>query len=466
MLSSTFASAPARRVAACAGAAALGGALYVNGLNNPFVYDDVRTIVDNGSIRTLTDLRALLLFDRTRPLTNLSFALDYAAWGPAPFGFHLTNLLLHMVNIVLVFVTASRLWRDAERTGTRNADVSDTTVASIAALLFAAHPMMTEAVGYASSRSDLLCTAFFLVAFLAGRTWLRGGGAWSGVTTWLAWAAALLSKETAAFLPLVLLASAVLLDAKRMERRAQLRLGTLLFVMVSAGAARVLVFSRVEGAALLGGWPMVPSVMVAFWQYVLLLCTAAGQSIYHAPHVVRSGGDLAFWTSALFSVAALLLAWRLRVRAAVAVFGALWFVLLLAPVTALGAVDGASAVAEHRAYLPSVGFFLLTASLLAATAPVVQRYRSTRVLAPLALAAVILMLSGRTRAAVVRLGRCRVAVERVGWLRTGRVATRGGARRIAARGRPARGSSGGVPPVADAVATDRQHVRQPGGVPV
>lgn len=393
--SSTSTSTLLRRVWACAGAAGLGAALYVNGLHNPFVYDDFRTIVDNGSIRTLSDVRALVMFEVARPLTNFSFAVDHAVWGPAPFGFHLTNLLLHVINVMLVFVVASRIWSDARAVEARTDAASDVTVASMTALLFAAHPMMTEAVGYVSSRSDLLCAAFFLVAFLAGRSWVGGGSAWSGVLTWLAWFAALLSKETAALLPVVLLLSVTLLGPERAGRSWR-RVGALLVVMVLAGIGRVLVFSRVEGAVLVGGWSVLPSALVAFWQYVLLLGSASGQTIYHAAHVVRGAGDTAFWTSALLSVAGVLLAWFFRVRAASAVFGAAWFVVLLAPFTVLGAVDGASAVAEHRAYLPGVGFFLLAASLAAAAAPVAGRYRSARVLAPLAVAAVVLVLSGRT----------------------------------------------------------------------
>src|SRR6266542_4036807 len=79
----------------CAFAAALAAIVYLNALHSPFVYDDHRTIVDNGSIRTLSDMRSIVWHDVTRPLVNLSYAIDQALWGPAPFGFHLTNVLLH-----------------------------------------------------------------------------------------------------------------------------------------------------------------------------------------------------------------------------------------------------------------------------------------------------------------------------------------------------------------------------------
>src|SRR5215469_10537298 len=86
--------------------------LYLGGLRNPFVYDDSNTVVQNPSIRHLGNLRAVLLYDRFRPLVNLSFAFDYAAWGLSPLGFHLTSILLHAVNVALVFVLFTRVVED------------------------------------------------------------------------------------------------------------------------------------------------------------------------------------------------------------------------------------------------------------------------------------------------------------------------------------------------------------------
>src|SRR4029077_9572125 len=139
-----------RALAAAVGAAVLGGLVYVNALHNPFVYDDYHTVAANASIQRLTDLRAIELHDVTRPLVNFSYAIDRALWGPRPFGFHVTNVLLHMLNVMLLFLLARRL--EADR---RSRSVSDTAergavVAFAVAALFAVHPMMTEAVGYIS----------------------------------------------------------------------------------------------------------------------------------------------------------------------------------------------------------------------------------------------------------------------------------------------------------------------------
>ena len=152
-----------RALVACGVAALLGGVVYLNALHNPFVYDDYHTVVENASIARVTDLRAIVLGAVTRPIVNFSYAVDRALWGTKPLGFHVTNVLLHMLNVVLLFALARRLSEDR-------------LAAFAAAALFAVHPMMTEAVGYIAGRSEVLCATFFLPAVMCGRRWLRGGG--------------------------------------------------------------------------------------------------------------------------------------------------------------------------------------------------------------------------------------------------------------------------------------------------
>ena len=177
-----------RTLVAASVTALLAGLVYLNALHNPFVYDDNRTITANTSIQSGTNLRAMLLYNVKRPVVNVSYAIDRALWGPTPFGFHVTNVLLHMLNVVLLFHLALRLARGR-------------VAAFTAAALLGVHPMMTEAVGYISGRSELLCATFFLPAVMCGRRWLGGGGArWAAITIAF-WIAALASKETAAMFP-------------------------------------------------------------------------------------------------------------------------------------------------------------------------------------------------------------------------------------------------------------------------
>src|SRR4051812_35993225 len=91
-----------------------GIAVYLNALGNPFVYDDRTTIVNNPSIRHLWDLGAIFRFDPKRPVVNFSYALNYAWSGLSPLGYQLTNLLLHALNVVLLFHFVTRALEDSE----------------------------------------------------------------------------------------------------------------------------------------------------------------------------------------------------------------------------------------------------------------------------------------------------------------------------------------------------------------
>ncbi len=140
------------------------GLVYLNSLSNGFVYDDHFVVVQNDLVHRV-DLPRIFGneywsgFSQDgggtyyRPLTTLSFALDYAAWGEDPFGFHLTNLILHAISTFLLYLVCIRLIRNRP-------------AALFAALLFAVHPVHTEAVSNISGRSDLLFGVFGLTALL------------------------------------------------------------------------------------------------------------------------------------------------------------------------------------------------------------------------------------------------------------------------------------------------------------
>jgi hypothetical protein len=124
-------------------------AVYLNTLLNAFVWDDLYLVVDNTHIKSLTSIPGLFteaLFPRTqyyRPLQAFTFAFDYRVWGLAAGGFHLTSALLHAAVAWMFYRLAARILRDP--------------LAGVAAaLLFAVHPLHTEAIAYLSGRSDPL----------------------------------------------------------------------------------------------------------------------------------------------------------------------------------------------------------------------------------------------------------------------------------------------------------------------
>src|SRR3989339_1461233 len=134
---------------------------FLNSLNNTFVYDDVFTITDNYFIRDWGNFPAFFTDDyfkysgevTYRPVVTFSYFTDYFLWHLNPVGFHLTNILLHTANVVLVYLLVSAVSRSR-------------TTAFLTSILFALHPILTEAVNGISYREDLLTTTFFLSSIL------------------------------------------------------------------------------------------------------------------------------------------------------------------------------------------------------------------------------------------------------------------------------------------------------------
>src|SRR3954447_7500610 len=132
---------------------ALAVLVYLNGLSNPFVYDDQTTVLFNPSLENLSNVRFILLYNLFRPVVNVSYAIDRAAWGFSSFGFHVTNVALHAAVVALFYGLCTRLLSDVSRDDEPRPEWP----AFFASALYAVHPLMTEGAGYVSGRSEVLC---------------------------------------------------------------------------------------------------------------------------------------------------------------------------------------------------------------------------------------------------------------------------------------------------------------------
>ena len=366
------------------GAALIAGLVYLNALPNPFVYDDYHTVVVNPSIVRPTDLLGLVRYDVARPLANVSFALDRALWGGGPPGFRATNVVLHVVNVMLLYALSWRLVNgrttDAERVHTiapnrRPTAAGDTpgvialaphVAALAAASLFAVHPLMSEAVGYVSGRSEVLCATWLLCAMLAGDRWLRGDGRRWGVATLVAWLLAMASKETAAMFPVVFAVYDVLCGPRDGQRGRLLKVHLPVILVTGALAvARIGLLVNVEypeGARF--QWRHLGLALDVARRYLRLLLAPVGQTIFHAVTPVTLGDSRSI--GAIAALAAVgTAAWLARKRAPGATIGLTWFLLLLVPGAVLTLLDQGEPMAEHRVYAASCGFFLAAGEAIA-----------------------------------------------------------------------------------------------------
>jgi len=182
--------------------------LYFQGLKNGFVnWDDNEYVVDNMLIRTfnietITYFFTNEFFSNYHPLTMISYSIEYALFGLNPKVFHLTNLLLHLLNIFLVFLFIQALCERKD-------------IALLTALLFGIHPMHVESVAWISERKDVLYAFFYLGALLNYIKYLKyNNNIKFLIFTFILFLCALLSKLTAVTLPVIMLTLSVFYKRK------------------------------------------------------------------------------------------------------------------------------------------------------------------------------------------------------------------------------------------------------------
>ena len=172
---------------------------FANTLGNGFNYDDDGNILENQDFRGLGPKQLGWMFTtfhlgHYQPLSWLTLALDYTVWGLNPLGYHLTNLLLHVGNAVLVFLLARRFLPPAP--------------AALATLLWAVHPLRVESVAWITERRDVQSSFFLLLTVVL---YLRAHAGTSEsrrrllIAALAAYLLSLLSRAMGVTLPVILL---------------------------------------------------------------------------------------------------------------------------------------------------------------------------------------------------------------------------------------------------------------------
>lgn len=359
-------------------AVALAGAAYAASLSGDYVYDDVRFVERNPAVQGGAPVGAYFLDPATqtgdaswqglwRPLRTLSFrAVRWFGAGPGPQRF--ANLLIHLGNGMLVYLLLRRLLRSGR-------------AALIGALAFVLHPLAAEPVAWISGRGDLLALTGMLAAVLLHD---RGGRAAAAASV-VAFALALLAKESAVALPLLLVAMDGFRGGwRRIAARWQALAahGTVLVLYLGARAA-VLggAFGQAGGRDLSEGLLAV-SLLGAGFYYLRALVLPAGLTFeLHLP----TGIDAPWLPVAGLAAAAGLafLAWRLRRRAPAVTLAVLWLGAVLLPVTAAQLLFPLKILVANRFAYPAVVAGALALAWIASRGP---RYAALAAVAVLAFA--------------------------------------------------------------------------------
>jgi tetratricopeptide (TPR) repeat protein len=336
---------------------------FSNGFLN---YDDNGYVTQNSHLQpgfTLANIswafRATIMAN-WHPLTWLSHMADVQFFGLHPAGHHATSLILHVLNVLLLFfllrAATGFLWRSF-----------------FVSALFALHPLNVECVAWISERKSLLCTLFFLLALFAYGWYVRKPGIGRYALVAAMFVLGLLAKPMIVTLPFVLL----LLDYWPLNRLPlpgnagetsqffkklwPLALEKLPLLLFSAASAYITVIAqaRANTVAVSGTYALPVRLSNALWSYLLYVLKALWPlrlAIFY-PH---PEGSLPLWKPAL-GLAAILAATYFCVRHArerYLLAGWLWYLGCMVPV--IGVVQvGRQAMADRYAYTPLLGIFLL-----------------------------------------------------------------------------------------------------------
>ncbi len=311
-----------------------------------FHFDDY-FMLDDPVVQAASGWWEVFRLERTRPLTYLSFWLNYQVGGDDPLGYHLVNLFLHLAAVWAAWLVFRKITNDR--------------IAWMATMLFALHPVQTEAVGYVFGRATVLTT---FLCLLCWRAWIdrRYGRA----VVWFA--LALLAKEEAAALPIFLVAYEYVYRGHKGRPEAEwLRAWLIMFVLCAVAAVRlVYVASVTEGAgALFDLGDITPLNYLltqarAVWLYLRVLVLPVGLN-FDRDFALSSGLDAATFAAWVALLALIGYAgWQARKERT-------WFwllggLILLLPTSSF--LPLADLVAERRLYLPVISLALGLGTLL------------------------------------------------------------------------------------------------------
>lgn len=358
--------------------------VYVNALPNDFVWDDDILVVENHLIKSVRNLPAF--FSRSffeleaagssggsyyRPFILVSLAVDYSIWGLRPFGYHLTNILIHMLNVLLFYHFFTGLSRD-KRAGL------------LAGLCYGVNPVHTTPVSFIGGRTDLFASFFFLISLVLYRRFRGSTGAGMFrcfLGSLFFFCLSLLCKESIIVLPLIV----VLYDicfTDRFKRDIFQRKSLLIympFAVIWLGyfVVRWLVipeqnfdFMIHSFSDLMSRAATIVVMVVSYWK---LLLFPVHLSTERSIELITSLASPAFFFGLLVLsiVLALTLRWWFSDRKLF--FCSMWFFIIFLPVSNIIPVFPSLAsshlyFAEQLMYLPSMGFFFVIAALFLKTA--------------------------------------------------------------------------------------------------
>lgn len=342
--------------------------VYSNTFIASFHFDDNPSIVENPAIKRVTTDHIINLLSGVRPVVYLSLMLNYQLSGMNVVGWHVFNISFHIANSIFVYLLM--FW-------TLNLPLLENKyrekakrMALFGSLLFAVHPVQTESVTYIITRTELLATFFYLATFLLFIKGARTNRSSYYVGAFFTAALSMGSKEWAVTLPALLMIYDYLFIADGKVRVVASRwmvyvavavpwvivLRNLdLFASTSSGAGIGFNVSTTSGITAKTFWLTSLNVI---WTYIRLLFLPIHQNLDYDYPIARTLFEFPTLLSLIGHIAVVSAAfWLYKKKGWLLVpFGVAWFYIGLSPVQSF--VPIIDVIFEHRAYMPSIGFFI------------------------------------------------------------------------------------------------------------
>ena len=312
-------------------------------------WDDDIHVTNNPAIHQLSLESLARLFHPTakymyHPLTMATYSLDWKSGEGSPWTFHATNILLHLLNIVLVFVFLRKV-------------LPSDSAALFVTAVFALHPLQVESVAWISARKELLYTFFYLASLVIYFQWNDKKKTSLYILSLFFFACSLFSKPTAVTLPAVIFLvefwSSKKLDLKAVYRVIPFLIGAIAFALFFIKS------QNNNAVPPLKYYSTVQQILLVAYQLVFYVWKSALpfslSSCYAYPPLLNNMLPWAYYAAPLFLMLIIAALWLLKRKSTNLFPGLIFYVVALSPVLQLVPFNNASLVADRYLYIPIIG---------------------------------------------------------------------------------------------------------------
>lgn len=324
--------------------------VYLNSLNYGFFWEDKLLTKDNIHIRTLKNIPYFFLpgyvnvyelghGDRYRPLRTLSFVFDYFIWRENTFGYHLTNVGLHILTTILVALLVTNL-------------SGNNLAGFFAGLIFAVHPVHTESILFVKNRSDIICALFFLLALLFFGKFIDSKKYLFYVLSLIATVFGFLSKEMIIILPF-LITGIVVIKGQKINHYFTIPYYLLLFgYLIFRKYVMIAGFGNFSSVFPSGFLDHIGFVLTTFSEYIRVLFWPVSLCVDKVIPIGKSPLNLWFF---VFVMVIIGLFFAIKKKEKQIAFWIFFLLFTMLPVSNIIYLVGRP-FAEQRMYIPSIGF--------------------------------------------------------------------------------------------------------------